>query len=117
MVISVVWSLAVSWRTAKDAIESAVPISTVGLHLLTGVAIFFLVGLAARGRLRWMFAWGVVLIAAVGNELVDISTERWPDINQQYAEAGIDLVATMAVPTLMAIVRFVLWRGETQTIR
>jgi hypothetical protein len=107
------WIAATAWRHGKDAIEQAVSVDNVALHVMAGLALF--VGMAAliSGPRKRELAWIAVLSVAVWNEVVDITTERWPEITQQYAEAGIDLVATMILPTVLAILLAVQNRRRT----
>ena len=97
------WIAATAWRHGKDAIEQAVAVDNLALHVIAGLALF--VGLATliSGPRKRELAWIAVFSVAVWNEVVDIATERWPDINEQFAEAGIDLVATMIFPTIIGL--------------
>ena len=97
------WKVAFLWRDAKNVIEGDVNTGNLLLHFAAGLLIFSICAAAIRHRSRWTIAWFTTLIAAVLNEIVDITTERWPDIMQQFAEGGIDLAATMVIPTFLAV--------------
>ena len=103
------WAAAGAWRSAKDVVELTVPFGNEVAHVLAGMLIFgtlFLVGTYSRG---WRQAWILTFAIALCNELVDITTERWPDILEQVAEGAFDLVLTMSLPTLASAAWT--WRG------
>ena len=100
------WLAAVFWREGKNAIEDTLPVDNAGLHALLGIFLFVAIASLITWRRRWLISWVVVLAIASWNEVVDIATERWPDINEQFVEAGFDLWATMAFPTAALLILF-----------
>ena len=107
MVGAALWAIAVWWRTTKDLIELGSPLSNDVLHVIAGLVIFIAVAMLAKGDRRWLTAWLAVLTATLLNELVDIATERWPNITDQYLEAAHDFCATLAFPTAALLLLFV----------
>jgi hypothetical protein len=90
-----------TWHQGKLFVEHSLTVSHDALHILVGVLLWIVLGLALRRPLytRWPWLW--LLAATLWNEAVDLWVERWPDPGQQYGEGTKDLLLTMAVPTLM----------------
>lgn len=98
------WSSAETWREIKDLIELG-EVGNATLHLIAGMVIFGAVLLAIKRPWRWPAAWATTLAVVLWNELVDISTERWPNFGGQLTEGAFDLVVTIAIPTLLWTMR------------
>ena len=48
--------------------------------------------------------WAALLCLNFFNEFVDLWAERWPDPARQYSQGMKDLLLTMTVPTILALV-------------
>ncbi|QIK95850.1 hypothetical protein G7076_04645 [Sphingomonas sp. HDW15A] len=97
------WLAATSWRHEKDIIEQGLALDNAAIHVVVGISLFLVVGFLISRR-NWIYAWLAVFAIAIWNEVVDIATERWPDITQQFAEAAFDLWATLAFPTVALLI-------------
>ena len=109
------WHAATSWRKAKDVVEHSLAVDNLTIHVVAGFLLFAVIALLLRGQRNWLPAWLTVCAIAIWNEVVDITTERWPHINEQFAEAGVDLTATLIFPTLLAILLAVRNRRRVPT--
>ena len=97
-------SVMASWHQAKLFVEHATSVSHDTLHLLVGLAVWIVVGLASRRPLTSWRPWLWLFVLILWNEVVDLWVERWPDAGEQYGEGFKDLLVTMAVPTMMMAV-------------
>lgn len=99
------------WYDFKDLVENFVGVPLDVLHAPLGLAFYLVVALAMR-RYRWGPAWGllpVFLLQGV-NEALD-ARDWWGWTGSvSWAEAGIDTVATVALPILVAT----LWMHRRQ---
>jgi hypothetical protein len=77
------------------------------LHICLGVLVQLAVAALPRQSFARLWPWLAVLVTAMGNEWYDLNYETWPDRNEQRLESVKDLIATMAIPTmLLFIARF-----------
>lgn len=92
---------AVAWHEWKALLEHASgwPMDT--LHVLGGVVLQLLVAALIRRSVADWRPWVAVLLMELANEAYDLWVERWPSLPMQAGEGLRDLVATMAVPTLL----------------
>ena len=96
-----------SWHEGKLFIEHAVAITHDTLHVMVGVLLWLLLGVAMRRPLSSWYPWLWLLAFILWNETVDLWVEQWPDPGQQYGEGAKDVLLTMILPTvLMFAVRF-----------
>jgi hypothetical protein len=92
-----------SWHQGKLFVEHALTLSHDVLHLLFGLLVWILIGLAVRRPLTSWRPWLWLLALILWNEAVDLWVERWPDPGQQYGEGAKDLLLTMVVPTIVML--------------
>jgi len=97
----------ISWYQAKLFIEHATGVSMDALHIFVGLILFLLAAwLLQRSVASWL-PWLATLSLEIGNEIYDLTVERWPNPGQQLGEGTKDILLTMALPTiLMLISRF-----------
>ena len=92
-----------SWYQAKTFIEHASFVSSDALHVIAGVIVWILIGLALRRPLSSGVPLAWLLAILLFNEVVDLWVERWPDLAMQYGESAKDLMVTMALPVLLMV--------------
>lgn len=92
-----------SWYEFKMFIEHASVVNSDALHVLVGVCVWVLAGLAL-GRLTTWMPWLWVLAAILFNETVDLWVEQWPERSMQYGESAKDIILTLSVPTVLCLV-------------
>jgi hypothetical protein len=91
-----------SWYEFKMFIEHASVVNSDALHVLAGVGVWVLAGLALRRLTGWM-PWFWVLAAILFNETVDLWVEQWPQRSMQYGESAKDIFLTLSVPTILSL--------------
>lgn len=91
----------VGWYQFKLFVEHASGISMDALHVLLGFVLFLLAARLLRRSVASCLPWLALLLLELGNEALDLTVERWPDIGQQLGEGAKDIVLTMALPTLL----------------
>ncbi|WP_028970438.1 hypothetical protein [Sphingomonas sp. URHD0057] len=91
------------WHQGKLFVEHAIAIQHDALHIIFGVIVWVVIAAVMRRPLssRWPWLWLLAVIA--WNETVDLWTEKWPDPGQQYGEGAKDLLLTMLLPTILAV--------------
>ena len=89
------------WYQTKLFIEHSLWISHDSLHVIVGVLLWMVIGLALRRPLTSWRAWWWLLAVILWNEVVDLWVERWPDPGQQYGEGARDILLTMLLPTML----------------
>lgn len=92
-----------TWHQGKLFVEHSLTISHDALHILIGLLLWVVLGLALRRPLYARRPWLCLFAATLWNEVVDLWVEQWPDPGQQYGEGAKDLLLTMAVPTLIML--------------
>lgn len=92
------------WYQFKLFIEHASGISMDALHILFGFAIFLLAARVLKRSVAGPLPWLAVLLLELGNEAYDLHVELWPNLVSQLGEAAKDIMLTMALPTLVALV-------------
>ncbi|MBV9527161.1 hypothetical protein [Sphingomonas sp.] len=90
-----------SWYELKMFVEHAAIITSDALHVLAGIAVWIVAGLAQRRPLTGWLPWLWVLAAILLNETIDLWVEQWPIAAMQYGESAKDVMLTMIVPTLL----------------
>lgn len=90
-----------AWHGGKVFIEHSISIEHDALHVIVGVLVWLVFGLATRRSLASWVPWALLLAVIAWNEAVDLWVERWPLPSQQYGEGTKDLVLTMIVPTML----------------
>lgn len=93
-----------SWYQLKLFIAHASGISMDAWHILVGVAAFLLIARLLGSNTTRPLPWLVLLAAELINEAYDIHIERWPDLGSQLGEGAKDIMLTMALPTLIALI-------------
>ena len=94
----------ISWYQLKLFIAHASGISMDAWHILVGVTAFLALARLLDSNVARPLPWLLLLAAELINEAYDIHIERWPDLGSQLGEAAKDVMLTMALPTLIAIV-------------
>lgn len=93
-----------AWLDAKDVIVQATVLERDALHVHLAVA--------AQLLAAWMFRWRlsswkpvlVVLLLELGNEVIDLNAEHWPDRALQYSGSIHDIVNTLVMPIVLLLV-------------
>lgn len=96
------------WFAFKSSIVVALGFSPLAIHFWLGGLIFLgIVALLCYHPRRWIFAWYSVLIVAIINEILD--TFDWIERGGRFdvQDAVLDVVVTMALPSMVLIV--VMW--------
>lgn len=94
----------ISWYQLKLFIAHASGISMDAWHILVGVVAFLVIARLLDSNVARPLPWLLLLAAELINEAYDIFIERWPDLGSQLGEGAKDVMLTMALPTLIAIV-------------
>lgn len=92
------------WYQVKLFIEHASGISMDALHILVGFVVFLVAARLLKSGVASPLPWLALLILELGNEAYDLHVERWPEFSSQLGEGVKDLMLTMALPTLVALV-------------
>ena len=93
-----------SWYQAKLFIEHATGVSMDALHIVVGLILFLLTARLLRKSVASWLPWLALLSLELGNEIYDLTVERWPDPGQQFGEGTKDILLTMALPTMLMLV-------------
>ncbi len=91
------------WFHFKLLVVAVTGLNRDALHVLTGFASVLVVAVMLRRSLASPLPWLILAIAACLNEYYDLRYERWPDLWQQYAASGQDLLTTMLIPTILLL--------------
>ena len=96
------------WMDFKTLLTDATGLSRDALHIFTGLGLHLVLVLAFRSWFGALWPVGIVLLFAVGNEWVDLTTEVWTgELARQYAESAKDLATTLSAPlTLLLLSRY-----------
>ncbi len=96
------------WMDIKTALTDASGLSRDALHIFTGLGLHLFLVLAFRSWFGALWPLGIVLLVALGNEWMDLSSEVWVgELARQYAESAKDLATTLSIPlTLLLLSRF-----------
>jgi len=92
------------WYQFKLFIEHASGISMDAIHILVGFGIFLIVARLLRTSVVHPLPWTVLLVLELGNEAYDLKIELWPNLASQIGEGGKDVMLTMVLPTLVALI-------------
>jgi hypothetical protein len=74
------------------------------LHVLAGVIIQLTAAALLRTDVADRRPWLLVLALELANEANDLFVEQWPDPGMQWGEGAKDVLLTMLLPTLIALV-------------
>lgn len=74
------------------------------LHVLAGVVIQLTAAALLRTDVADRRPWLLVLVLELANEANDLFVEQWPDPGMQWGEGAKDVLLTMLLPTLIALV-------------
>ncbi|HXH52831.1 MAG TPA: hypothetical protein VNH53_05315 [Sphingomicrobium sp.] len=96
-------ALITRWRDAKTFLEYASNASMDALHVVLGVVLLLALAKLSRRPVSSWLPWLGVLAVVFANEVLDMHTERWPDLTHQLAEGAKDVVLTMLIPTLLMV--------------
>lgn len=96
-----IFALMTSWKQGKLFLERAFAVSNDGLHVIIGVLAWVVLALLVRRPLGSWRPWFALVLVLLWNELVDLTTEQWPNPGEQYGEAAKDLLLTLFVPTVL----------------
>ena len=92
------------WLDIKTALTDTSGLSRDALHIYAGLGLHAFLVLAFRS---WFGAWwplGIVLLVALGNEWIDLTSEVWTgELARQYAESAKDLATTLSGPLLLLL--------------
>ncbi len=94
----------VGWYQFKLFVVHASGISMDALHVLLGFFFFLLAAHLLRRSVASTLPWLALLFLELGNEALDITVERWPDLGSQLGEGAKDILLTMALPTLIMLI-------------
>jgi hypothetical protein len=90
-----------SWHQGKLFVEHSLTISYDTIHVLVGILLWIVLGIALRRPLTSARPWLGLFAIILWNEAVDLFVERWPDPGKQYGEGAKDILLTMAIPTVL----------------
>jgi hypothetical protein len=91
------------WYQIKLLIEHASGISMDALHILVGFVLFVLAARLLKTSVASPRPWLVLLMLELLNEAYDLYVEIWPNLATQLGEGIKDILLTMILPTLLAI--------------
>lgn len=94
----------ISWYQLKLFVAHASGISMDAWHILVGVIAFLALARLLDSNVARPLPWLALLAVELINEAYDIHVERWPNLGSQLGEGAKDILLTMALPTLIAIV-------------
>ncbi len=92
------------WYQLKLLIEHGSGISMDALHILVGFFVFLIAARLLKSGVASPLPWLALLVLELGNEAYDLHIERWPNLGSQLGEGAKDIMLTMALPTLVALV-------------
>ena len=95
-----------NWIDVKLEIGRLVGLDKDALHIYAGLLIQAIAALLLRRSFAAKLPWLCVLAAILINEWLDLHAEIWPDRWQQYRASIHDIINTMALPTVLFIVRY-----------
>lgn len=93
-----------SWFEIKRFAEHASGVSMDAMHVVVGVLLFLVLAGLFRSGIGSFRPWLTLLLLELANEVYDLRVERWPSLGHQLGEGARDLLLTMALPTLLALV-------------
>jgi hypothetical protein len=91
------------WYQIKLLIKHASGISMDALHILIGFVLFVLAARLLKTSVASPRPWLVLLMLELLNEAYDLHVEIWPNLATQLGEGIKDILLTMILPTLLAI--------------
>ena len=92
------------WMDFKTLLTDATGLSRDALHIFTGLGVQLVLVLAFRSWFGALWPVGIVLLLALGNEWIDLTTEVWTgELARQYAESAKDLATTLSGPLLLLL--------------
>lgn len=91
------------WYHLKLLLVDLSGLSRDALHIMLGVAVQLAIAALPRQSLARVWPWLAVLFGALGNEYHDLHFEIWPDLPAQHMESVKDVIATMAIPTVLLL--------------
>lgn len=96
------------WLEIKTALTDTGGLSRDALHIFAGLGLHVIIVLGFRSWFGALWPVAIVLLVALGNEWIDLTTEVWVgELAWQYAESAKDLATTLAAPlTLLLLSRF-----------
>lgn len=94
----------IEWMDVKTALTDTSGLSRDALHIFAGLGVQSFLVLAFRSWFGALWPVGIVLLLALGNEWIDLTTEVWTgELAWQYAESAKDLATTLATPLLLLL--------------
>ena len=97
-------SALMTWFETKMFLEHTISIDPDAMHVIAGAVIFLVCARLFRCSISSWRVWAALLCLNFFNEFVDLWAERWPDPARQYGQGMKDLLLTMTVPTILALV-------------
>lgn len=94
------------WYQIKLLIEHASGISMDALHILVGFILFLLAARLLKTGVASPRPWLVLLLLELLNEAYDLHVEIWPNFGTQLGEGIKDILLTMILPTLVALLSY-----------
>jgi hypothetical protein len=91
------------WYQIKLMIEHASGISMDALHILVGFILFLLAARILKAGVASPRPWLALLVLELLNEAYDLHVEIWPNFGTQLGEGIKDVLLTMLLPTLLAL--------------
>lgn len=92
------------WISLKTFVADETGLSRDALHLLTGLGAHLFLVFAFRSWFGALWPVGLIALAALGNEYLDITREPWPGLEErQYWEAAKDMATSLAFPMALLL--------------
>ena len=91
------------WAEIKLFLETATGISNDATHVVLGVCAQISIALVLRIPVSRAMPWGIVLLAQIGNEALDLRDD-WGSIPLQWGEAAKDTILTLFLPSVILLV-------------
>lgn len=91
------------WGMLKDTMVETTGLTRDALHIHVGLLIMTL-ALWFLGTSRWFIvAWSAVLLAALGNEILDLRSSLHAERSHNWSDSVGDVINTMVWPTVLAL--------------
>jgi hypothetical protein len=97
-------SIGRSWFDFKAGLEALAVIQDQALHVLAGVLLQLLFAALVRRPISSFLPWWGVVALELANEWADIRFSTWPGADAQYRDSLVDLLVTVALPTVLLVI-------------
>lgn len=92
-----------AWFDFKSGLETLGIIQDQSIHILAGAFLQLAFAALLRRSIRSFLPLAAVLGLELANEWADLQFSTWPGRDAPYGEGAVDLVLTMALPTVLMI--------------